>query len=72
MGVMEESSKLLFDRKSAAKVLSVSVRTLDYLISRKELRTRRIGKKVLIPIGELKRFASADHLGPVSGKPVAA
>jgi len=54
-------ARLLYDRKEAARQLSISVRSLDYLISGKLLNTRRIGKKVLIPHGELARFARADH-----------
>ena len=55
------SPRLLYDRKEAARQLSISVRTLDYLISGKELETRRIGKKVLIPHGSLSRFAQGNH-----------
>jgi hypothetical protein len=58
-------TRLLYDRKGAAQQLSISVRSLDYLIAGKQLGTRRIGKKVLIPHGELVRFARADHHGPV-------
>ena len=53
--------KLLYDRKSAAYVLSMSVRAVDYLIANKIIKARHIGGKILIPTGELKRFASADH-----------
>jgi hypothetical protein len=53
--------RLLYDRKEGARQLSISVRSLDYLIAAKKLNTRRIGKKVLIPHGELVRFASANH-----------
>jgi len=53
--------KILFDRKSAAVALSISVRSLDYLISGGQLKTRRIGRKVLIHRSELKRFAQGDH-----------
>lgn len=58
--------KFLYDRKSAAAALSISVRSLDYLLANKALRTRRIGRKVLIPAGELRRFAQADHFSPVA------
>ena len=56
-----EAPRLLYDRKEAARQLSISIRSLDYLIANKKLGTRRIGKKVLIPYGELKRFAAANH-----------
>ena len=64
----ERVEKLLYDRKSAAHALSISVRSLDYLLSQGAFRTRRIGKKVLIPTGELKRFAAADHFGPIKSR----
>ena len=54
-------TKLLYDRKSAAFALSISVRALDYLIAGKQLATRRLGKKVMVPAAELARFARADH-----------
>ena len=52
---------LLYDRKTAARMLSISVGTLDRLVAKKLLRARRIGSRVLIPRGELLRFARADH-----------
>ncbi len=53
--------KILYDRKGAAFALSISVRALDYLIAGKQLTTRRLGKKVMVPASELSRFARADH-----------
>jgi hypothetical protein len=63
---MNDEGRMLYDRKSAAVQLSISVRSLDYLIAAKRLATRRIGKKVLIPRGELLRFARGDHPEAVS------
>jgi hypothetical protein len=59
--------RLLYDRREAARQLSISVRSLDYLLAGKAFQTRRIGKKVLIPHAELVRFARADHYGPIPG-----
>jgi len=56
-----DDERLLYDRKSAALQLSISVRSLDYLISKKELAVRRMGKKILIPHSELVKFARKDH-----------
>jgi excisionase family DNA binding protein len=53
--------KLLYSRKDAAQALSISIRSVDYLIERGELPTKRIGKKVLIPAVDLRRFARGDH-----------
>jgi len=60
------TERLLYPRKDAAFQLGVSVRTLDYLVAAKQLETRRVGKKVLIPRGSLVKFAGANHYGPVS------
>ena len=67
---MDPLQKLLFDRRSAAAALSVSIRTLDYFIARGELRTVRVGRKVLVPARELKQFARTNHYDPVAGRAV--
>jgi hypothetical protein len=59
------AARLLYDRKEAARQLSISVRSLDYLIAAKMLDTRRIGKKILIPHAELVRFAKGNHPEPM-------
>lgn len=64
----DNSARLLYDRKAAARQLSLSIRSLDYLIAGKELTTRRIGKKVLVPHAELVRYARGDHFGPIAPK----
>ena len=61
------TERLLYPRRDAAFQLGVSVRTLDYMIARKELETRRIGKKVLVTRRSLVRFAGANHFGTVAG-----
>jgi len=58
--------RLRYDRKEAARQLSISVRSLDYLIGQKKLSIRRLGKKVMIPHAELVRFASANHYEPMT------
>lgn len=47
--------------KRPPRQLSISVRSLDYLIAGKHLDTRRMGRKVLIPRASLVRFASGNH-----------
>jgi excisionase family DNA binding protein len=49
---------LLMDKKSAAKLLGISVRKLDYLIIAGELRVVRIGRRVLLPYRKLVQFAT--------------
>jgi len=62
---------LLYDRKEAAHQLSISVRSLDYKIAAKQLDTRRIGKKVLVPYASLVRFASTNHYEAITSRSVA-
>lgn len=61
-----ETSRLLYDRKEAARQLSISVRSLDYIIAAKEFDTRRIGRKVLITHASLVRYASGNHYTVIS------
>jgi len=58
---MPPEQRLLVDRQNAAQYLSVSQRSLDYLLSHGELHIRRIGARVLIPLSELHRYADLDH-----------
>jgi excisionase family DNA binding protein len=58
--------RLLYDRKTAARMLSVSVRTLDYIIAAKGLDTRRIGRKVLVTRASLLRYAAGNHFAITS------
>jgi excisionase family DNA binding protein len=61
--IVPNNQRLLVGRREAADLLSISARALDYLVANKQLTTRRIGSRVLIPISELQRFARADHPG---------
>jgi len=63
-------SRLLYDRKEAARQLSISVRSLDYIIAAKGLDTRRIGKKVLVTHASLVRYAAGNHCAITSGSDV--
>jgi hypothetical protein len=59
-------SRLLYDRKESARQLSISIRSLDYLIAAKTFQTIRIGKKVMIPHSELVRYASSNHYSRIA------
>jgi excisionase family DNA binding protein len=50
--------KFFYGRKEAACALAISVRKIDYFISDQKLRTRRIGRRVVIPSEDVKRLAS--------------
>jgi hypothetical protein len=57
--------RLLYTRKDAAYQLSISVRSLDYLIASKQLATRRIGSRIQIPHEELIRLATSARVRSV-------
>ena len=63
-----QGQRLLYDKPTAAEMLSISLRALNYLLSRQEIRFRRIGRRVLIPHAELVRFAHGHHPEPVAGE----
>ena len=52
--------KILFSKKESAALLGIGLRTLENLIARKELDTRRIGRRRLIPRISLERLARRD------------
>jgi len=53
--------KILVSRVEAAQLLSISERSVDYLISTNRLPTRRIGGRVLISVADLRKFVRGDH-----------
>lgn len=55
------SEQLLISKREAASMLGLSVRTLENLISIKELPARRIGSRCLIERHVLEKFARRDH-----------
>lgn len=55
--------KMLVGREQAAEMLSISIRGVDYMIATKQLSTRRIATRVLIPIEDVRKFARSDHPG---------
>jgi hypothetical protein len=63
------ASRLLYTRKEAAYQISISVRSLDYLIAGKQIVTRRIGSRILIPHEELVRLATSARVKSVVNSP---
>jgi hypothetical protein len=57
---------LLYHRSKAACMLGISVRSLDYLIANKKIRSQKIAKRVLIHEKELQRFARSNHHEPLA------
>jgi excisionase family DNA binding protein len=56
-----QNDKLAVNRFEAARLLSISLRTVDSLLARGELRGRRVGRRIVFPIEELQRFLRKDH-----------
>ncbi|MFZ1975491.1 MAG: helix-turn-helix domain-containing protein [Candidatus Acidiferrales bacterium] len=58
---LESEFPLLFTIPQAAKVLSLSVRTVERLVFRRELVSRKIGGATRIPRDSLIAFCRKDH-----------
>jgi excisionase family DNA binding protein len=52
-----ETHKLLYSRREAAQMISVSIREIDKLIASSQLAAIRIGRRVLVARNALERFA---------------
>ena len=52
---------LLLSRPEAAKRLNVSVHSVDRAIARGELKSKRLGARVLVPVAEIERCAKGDN-----------
>jgi excisionase family DNA binding protein len=52
---------LALSKLQAARVLGVSLRTVDRLIALKQLPVRRLGRRVLIPRNNLLGLLRSDH-----------
>jgi excisionase family DNA binding protein len=50
---------LLLSKQEAARMLGVSIRSLEHLISRQEIPTRKIGRRVLVARSAVETFATA-------------
>ena len=59
--------KLLVSQKEAAQLLSISRRSVEYLVATKKLSTRHIGARALIPIEDVRKFARSDHPERMAG-----
>ena len=68
-GKVERSpkDKLLVSRGEVAHLLSISERSVDYLVATKRLSSRRIGTRVLIPMEEVRKFSRSDHPESLAG-----
>lgn len=57
----KERIKLLVSKREAAEMLSLSIRSIDNLISCRELIARKVGRRTLVPLSALEAFARRDH-----------
>lgn len=53
--------QILIERKVAADLLGICVRSLDHAVAQRLLEPRRLGRRVMFTLDELKRFAGRDH-----------
>jgi excisionase family DNA binding protein len=52
---------LLHSKRESARLIGLSERTVHTLIVTKQLRVRRVGRRVLVPHTELVKFTRPDH-----------
>jgi excisionase family DNA binding protein len=52
---------LLHSKRESARLIGLSERTLQTLISKKQIGVRRVGRRVLVPHAELLKFTRSDH-----------
>jgi excisionase family DNA binding protein len=57
-----QMEKLLLSKREAAEALGCSVRTIENMIARKQLASRRLGKRRMIPYAALTQLAKRDTL----------
>jgi len=63
---MDTTTKFLITKRAAAESLGLSIRALEYLLAQKLLPSIRIGRRVLLPLSAVRRFALSDHPGRIS------
>jgi excisionase family DNA binding protein len=56
--------KILYTKREAAALLSISTGMLDNLIAHRRLLVRRLGRRVLVSMTELERFAGVECMRP--------
>ncbi len=66
----EEFRPILVTKQQAARLLAVSVRTVDNLIAQKQLAFRKLGKRTLIPYSAIAQLARHD-VPVISGRRLA-
>ena len=62
MKIESDTIRILYDRQTAARLLSISLSTLDRFIGSKALAARRVGRKVMLQHTELLKFSRRDSI----------
>ena len=57
-----KQASLAMPRKEAARILGLSLSTVDRAIKRGDIKTKKYGTRVLVPASEIERFATPDDL----------
>jgi excisionase family DNA binding protein len=57
-----EDDRILVNKREAARLLGISVSSLDYLIRQRELVIRRLGRRTLVSTESLRAYARHDHM----------
>jgi len=60
-GTIQQAARLLHTKRETAQLLSLSLRTIDTLISMKRLPVVRIGGRVMVRASDLLKFIKDDH-----------
>lgn len=55
--------RIAFSVTEAARALGISERTIRLLLARGDLRCRRLGRRVLVPVDALRELVGADGCG---------
>ena len=55
-----KSEQLLVSKRDGAQALGACVRTIERLIAKRKLPAKRIGRRTLIPVDALRKFAQPD------------
>ena len=59
--MQRDETQLAIGMAEAARRLGLSVRTVATLIARRELPSRRVGRRRIVPVAALDAFMERDH-----------
>lgn len=62
----ENLKPLLVSKREAARMLALSVRSVENYINTKQLTARKAGRRTLVTVASLETFARRDHASPLA------